>query len=116
MAGACCAAHRRALHQDRVSLCGENLAGREVRDDAERKRKVARLRLRLDERLQRRLPGAARQQFVSHLADCDDCRKIATQLAMAAGAAAYVAKPNIEGLISTVHELLAGNECTTTAD
>ena len=33
--------------------------------------------------------------------------------AMAAGAAAYVAKPNIEGLISAVHELLSQSECAT---
>ena len=33
--------------------------------------------------------------------------------AMAAGAAAYVAKPNIEGLISAVHELLSNSECAT---
>jgi CheY-like chemotaxis protein len=36
--------------------------------------------------------------------------------AMAAGAAAYVAKPNIEALISTVHELLSNSECATAAD
>ncbi|HET9528009.1 MAG TPA: response regulator [Pyrinomonadaceae bacterium] len=36
--------------------------------------------------------------------------------AMAAGAAAYVAKPNIEALITTVHELLSNNECTTAVD
>lgn len=36
--------------------------------------------------------------------------------AMAAGAAAYVAKPNIEALITTVHELLANNECATAVD
>lgn len=31
--------------------------------------------------------------------------------AMAAGAAAYVAKPNIEALITAVHDLLAEREC-----
>ncbi len=36
--------------------------------------------------------------------------------AMAAGAAAYVAKPNIEALITTVHELLSNSECTTAVD
>ena len=36
--------------------------------------------------------------------------------AMAAGAAAYVAKPNIEGLIAAVHELLADSECATAAN
>jgi DNA-binding response OmpR family regulator len=36
--------------------------------------------------------------------------------AMAAGAAAYVAKPNIEALITAVHDLLADSECATTAE
>ena len=36
--------------------------------------------------------------------------------AMAAGAAAYVAKPNIEGLISAVHDLLVERECAGAAD
>ena len=31
--------------------------------------------------------------------------------AIAAGAAAFVAKPDIEGLIEAVHKLLAGKEC-----
>lgn len=37
-----------------------------------------------------RLPAAARSSYVSHLADCDDCRKLATDLAITAGAAAKV--------------------------
>jgi CheY-like chemotaxis protein len=45
-----------------------------------------------------------------------DAYEIHRREAMAAGAAAYVAKPNIEGLISAVHELLSNNECATTAD
>lgn len=32
------------------------------------------------------LPPAARSRYVSHLADCEDCRKLATHLAIAAGA------------------------------
>jgi hypothetical protein len=32
------------------------------------------------------LPEAARSRYVSHLADCDDCRKIVTQLAISSGA------------------------------
>jgi Putative zinc-finger len=32
------------------------------------------------------LPPAARARYVSHLADCDQCRKLAAQLTMAAGA------------------------------
>jgi len=34
--------------------------------------------------------------------------------ALAAGAAAFVAKPDIEGLISAVHQLLSNTECATT--
>ena len=43
-----------------------------------------------------------------------DAYEIHRREAMAAGAAAYVAKPNIEGLISAVHELLSNSECATT--
>jgi len=32
------------------------------------------------------LPDAARSRYVSHLADCDDCRKVASQLAISGGA------------------------------
>ena len=45
-----------------------------------------------------------------------DAYEIHRREAMAAGAAAYVAKPNIEGLISAVHELLSTSECATAAD
>ena len=45
-----------------------------------------------------------------------DAYEIHRREAMAAGAAAYVAKPNIEALIAAVHELLANSECATTAD
>ena len=44
-----------------------------------------------------------------------DAYEIHRREAMAAGAAAYVAKPNIEGLIAAVHELLANSECATAA-
>ena len=36
------------------------------------------------------LPDAARARYVSHLADCDDCRKVASQLAIAGGAVVAV--------------------------
>lgn len=36
--------------------------------------------------------------------------------AMAAGAAAYIAKPNIEALITAVHDLLAERECAAATD
>ena len=36
------------------------------------------------------LPQAARMRYVSHLADCDSCRKLASQLAISAGAVAKV--------------------------
>ena len=45
-----------------------------------------------------------------------DAYEIHRREAMAAGAAAYVAKPNIEALITTVHELLSNSDCTTGAE
>ena len=45
-----------------------------------------------------------------------DAYEIHRREAMAAGAAAYVAKPNIEALITAVHDLLANSECATAAD
>jgi hypothetical protein len=39
------------------------------------------------------LPPAARSRYVSHLADCDDCRKLASQLTIAAGAKSEVLAP-----------------------
>ena len=45
-----------------------------------------------------------------------DAYEIHRREAMAAGAAAYVAKPNIEALISAVHDLLANTECATTTE
>lgn len=42
-----------------------------------------------------------------------DAYEIHRLQAMQAGADAYVAKPNIEALISAVHELLIGSECAT---
>jgi len=40
-----------------------------------------------------------------------DAYEVHRQEAMAAGATAYVAKPDIEGLIDTVHRLLSQSEC-----
>ncbi|HEU4767360.1 MAG TPA: response regulator [Pyrinomonadaceae bacterium] len=45
-----------------------------------------------------------------------DAYEIHRREAFEAGAAAYVAKPNIEGLIEAVHELLSNSECATAAD
>ena len=45
-----------------------------------------------------------------------DAYEIHRREAMEAGAAAYVAKPNIEALISAVHELLSTTQCATTAE
>ena len=42
-----------------------------------------------------------------------DAYEIHRQEALAAGATAYVAKPDIEGLIDTVHKLLLQRECAT---
>ena len=42
-----------------------------------------------------------------------DAYEIHRREAIAAGAAAFVAKPDIEGLINAVHQLLANSECAT---
>ena len=42
-----------------------------------------------------------------------DAYEIHRHEALAAGAAAFVAKPDIEGLINAVHNMLAGSECAT---
>ena len=45
---------------------------------------------------ERSAPAAARSRYVSHLAECDDCRELATQLSIAAGATASVGAGAIE--------------------
>ena len=42
-----------------------------------------------------------------------DAYEIHRREAFAAGAAAFVAKPDVEGLINAVHQLLADSECAT---
>jgi DNA-binding response OmpR family regulator len=42
-----------------------------------------------------------------------DAYEIHRHEAFAAGAAAFVPKPDVEGLIDAVHQLLAGSECAT---
>ena len=42
------------------------------------------------------VPPAARSRYVSHLADCVDCRRLASQLAMATGAVAEIQIPASE--------------------
>ena len=42
------------------------------------------------------LPAATRSRYVSHLADCDDCRTVVSQLAMAAGASTVAQVPASE--------------------
>src|SRR6266581_1261596 len=49
---------------------------------------------------ERSLPAAARSRYVSHLADCDDCRRLVSQLAISAGA---VAKAEAAGAPTTAH-------------
>jgi hypothetical protein len=39
------------------------------------------------------LPAAVRSHYVSHLADCDDCRRVVTELAAASGSVEKVAVP-----------------------
>ena len=43
-----------------------------------------------------------------------DAYEIHRHEALQAGAAAFVAKPDIEGLINAVHQLLANSQCATT--
>jgi hypothetical protein len=45
---------------------------------------------------ERSAPAAARSRYVSHLAECNDCRALATQLSIAAGATASVGAGAIE--------------------
>ena len=66
--------------------------------------------LELCERLNRLSPG------VPCIFYSGDAYEIHRREAMAAGAAAYVAKPNIEALISAVHDLLANTECATATE
>ena len=66
--------------------------------------------LELCERLNRISPGVP---CIFYTGDAYEIHRLE---AMAAGAAAYVAKPNIEGLITAVHELLSNSECATAAD
>jgi CheY-like chemotaxis protein len=42
-----------------------------------------------------------------------DAYEVHRREALAAGAVAFVAKPDVEGLINAVHQLLANSECTT---
>ena len=49
---------------------------------------------------ERSLPAAARSRYVSHLADCDDCRRLVSQLAISAGA---VARAEAAGAPATAH-------------
>src|SRR6185503_12730052 len=46
------------------------------------------------------LPAATRSSYVSHLADCNDCRQIVSQLAMATGAVANAQVPASEAVAS----------------
>src|SRR5687767_188782 len=66
--------------------------------------------LELCEKLNRLTPG------VPCIFYTGDAYEIHRREALAAGAAAYVAKPNIEALISAVHDLLANAECATAAE
>ena len=51
-------------------------------------------------------PAAARSRYVSHLADCDDCRGLATQLSIAAGATARVSAGGIDSASGSFWEKL----------
>ncbi|HVS81447.1 MAG TPA: hypothetical protein VHE60_06915 [Pyrinomonadaceae bacterium] len=45
---------------------------------------------------ERSMPVASRSRYVSHLAECDDCRKLATRLSIAAGSTANAGAGSIE--------------------
>jgi len=64
--------------------------------------------LELCERLQEIAPG------VPCIFYSGDAYELHRREAMAAGAAAYVAKPDIDGLIDAVQKLLANSECAAT--
>ena len=74
--------------------------------------------------LDRRLPDATglelceRLQQISPGVPCifytGDAYELHRREAIAAGASAYVAKPDIDGLIDAVQKLLANSECATT--
>ena len=74
--------------------------------------------------LDRRLPDASgvelcgKLQLISPGVPCifytGDAYELHRQEAIAAGAAAYVAKPDIDGLIDAVQKLLANSACATT--
>ena len=63
--------------------------------------------LELCEKLSESTPGVP---CIFYTGDAYDIHR---REAMAVGAAAYVAKPNIEGLITAVHDLLSNSECAT---
>lgn len=73
--------------------------------------------------LDKRLPDGTGLQLCQKLAELTptvpcifytgDAYEIHRREAMEAGAAAFVAKPDIEGLIDAVHQLLANSECAT---
>src|SRR5713226_5590070 len=55
---------------------------------------------------ERSAPAASRSRYVSHLAECDDCRKLATQLSIAAGAPASAGAGSIETASGSLWEKL----------
>ena len=74
--------------------------------------------------LDRRLPDATGLELCQRLQELTpgvpcifysgDAYELHRREAMAAGAVAYVAKPDIDGLIDAVQKLLANSECATT--
>jgi CheY-like chemotaxis protein len=74
--------------------------------------------------LDRRLPDATGLELCEKLNEMTpgvpcifytgDAYELHRKEAMAAGASAYVAKPDIDGLIDAVQKLLANSECATT--
>src|SRR5713226_4303131 len=55
---------------------------------------------------ERSVPAVSRSRYVSHLAECDDCRRLATQLSIAAGAPASAGAGSIETASRSLWEKL----------
>src|SRR5437764_725602 len=55
---------------------------------------------------ERSAPAAARSRYVSHLAECEDCRKLATHLSIVAGATANVGAGAIETASGSLRQKL----------
>lgn len=77
-------------------LAGANLSGPGAHLDADE----------LNSYAEGALPASTRARYTSHLADCDDCRRIVTQLSIAAGSVSKEGKGTEEAAISRWRRIL----------